>query len=162
MKRMLRWVAVVIAMFFLGVQFVRPLRTNPSFDGAHALQSHVDVPSEVGAVLGRACMDCHSNQTRWPWYSNVAPASWFVADHVDHGRRHLNFSTWARYDRDRAEHLMGDICKEVKSGTMPMPSYLLLHPGAKLTPQDVKTLCDWSTSESRRLASAHADRMPPR
>lgn len=154
-KRVLRWLAVALAVVFLGAQFVRPDKVNPPHDAAQALETHVNVPREVGEVLGRACMDCHSNRTRWPWYSHVAPASWFVADHVNHGRRHLNFSTWARYDREDAGHMMADICKEVQSGAMPMQSYLLLHPDAKLSEADVKTLCDWSQSEGRRLAATN-------
>jgi hypothetical protein len=104
-------------------------------------------------VLERSCMDCHSNRTDWPWYSNVAPASWFVTDHVNHGRRHLNFSEWDAYDRRRADGLLKEICRTARSGFMPLDSYTLVHRGARLTPADVKTLCEWTGEEQRRLAS---------
>ena len=153
MKKVLSWFAIALATFFAGAQLVRPEKNNPSVDAGQALESHVNVPPEVGAVLKRACSDCHSNQTRWPWYSNVAPASWYVVDHVNHGRTHLNFSTWSNYDKREAEEMLDLICHEVKSGAMPMESYLILHPDAKLSEGDVKMLCDWSSAESSRLAS---------
>lgn len=158
MKTTLKWLAVALFTVFAGAQLVRPARENPSAPEGQAFTAHLDVPAEVMSVLDRACMDCHSNRTDWPWYSNVAPASWFVADHVEHGRRELNFSAWAGYDREHAEHLLADVCQEVKAGKMPLGSYVLLHPEAKLSPSDVRTLCDWSTREGRRLASLRAGR----
>ena len=78
--------------------------------------------------------------------------SWFVTDHVNHGRRSLNFSDWARYDREDAIKLLKDVCSEVKSGAMPLSSYTPLHPDAKLSPEDVTRLCGWSREESQRLS----------
>jgi hypothetical protein len=71
---------------------------------------------QTAAVLDRACNDCHSNQTRWPWYTNVAPVSWFVINHVNEGRRKMNFSDWAQYSQDEQARLFKKICREVKSG----------------------------------------------
>lgn len=153
LKKVLRIVAVVVAVLFAGVQFVRPERTNPPAGEGRSLAEHVAVPAEVGAVLDRACMDCHSNKTRWPWYSEVAPVSWFVADHVNHGRHDLNFSDWSRYDAGESAEMLEQICHEVKTGQMPLDSYVMLHPKAKLTPADVKTLCDWSSAEGARLTA---------
>ena len=83
------------------------------------------MPPEVAGVLNRSCMDCHSNRTDWPWYSNVAPASWFVVDHVNHGRRHLNFSRWGQYTRRDRLSLLNQICATTKGGSMPLGSYTL-------------------------------------
>lgn len=157
-KKTLKWLLVALVTCFIGAQFVRPERRNPPAQEGQAFTAHLNVPGEVHAVLRRACMDCHSNQTEWPWYSNVAPASWFVADHVNHGRRNLNLSAWASYEREEAEHLLADVCKEATAGTMPMRSYLILHPEAKLSQSDIKTLCDWSSAEGRRLASLGSHR----
>jgi hypothetical protein len=109
---------------------------------------------EVAGLLERSCDDCHSNRTDWPWYSRVAPASWFVVDHVNHGRQHLNFSDWARYDDHEAGEMLEQICIEAKKGAMPLDSYTLLHGDAKLSPADIKTLCDWTNGERQRIASA--------
>lgn len=92
-------------------------------DQSHAIEAHLQITPQVATILEQSCNDCHSNKTRWPWYSHVAPVSWFVIDHVDHGRSHLNFSDWGRFDPREAEEMLGMICKEVQSGAMP----LLLH-----------------------------------
>lgn len=153
MKKVLRIVAVVVALLLAGAQFVRPSRLNPPVAEGSALEHHVTVTPEAGAVLERACMDCHSNRTVWPWYSNVAPVSWFVADHVNHGRSHLNFSDWSRYDARESAEMLEQVCREAKSGQMPLDSYVMLHPDAKLTTEDVRTLCDWAAREGGRLAA---------
>ena len=152
MKRLLKWTVVAIAALFVAIQFIRPARTNPAIDQSRTLEAHARVPTEINAILSRSCNDCHSNKTTWPWYSNVAPVSWLLTDHVNHGRKVMNFSDWAQYDREDERKLLKDICNEVKSGEMPMSSYLPLHPEAKLSPDDVTKLCDWSREESQRLS----------
>ena len=137
--RVMRWLIVVVACLFVAAQFSRPARTNPVADQSLALQMHVQVSPQVASIIDRSCVDCHSNKTRWPWYSNVAPVSWLVIDHVNHGRSHLNFSEWGSYNRREAGEMLGEICKEVKSGAMPLSSYTPLHPGSKLSAEDVKT-----------------------
>ena len=153
MLRILKIFIILLALVFAGVQFVRPARVNPPEVAGRGIGEHVRLTPPVKAILDRSCMDCHSNRTEWPWYSNVAPASWLVVDHVNHGRRHLNFSDWARLDREEAGHMLKSICKEAQGGSMPMPSYTLIHRDARLSGDDVKTLCDWAASESERLAS---------
>ena len=153
MKRILKWTVAGIALLFVAAQFVWPARgTNPALDPTRTIEARVHLPAEVDALLERSCMDCHSHQTRWPWYSRVAPASWFVTDHVTHGRKHLNFSEWARYDRDDTDFLLHHICQTAKSGTMPLASYLRLHPEARLSDEEIRMLCDWTSTTRRHLA----------
>lgn len=152
-KKILKWTVIALAVVFVGMQAVRPARTNPPVDGARTLQAKMQVPSDIDAILKRSCYDCHSHETRWPWYSNVAPASWLLADHVSEGRGHMNFSDWAQYDTDDAEDLFEEIAKEVRKGAMPLSSYTLIHSDAKLTEEDKRKLIDWATSEHRRLKS---------
>jgi hypothetical protein len=130
--------AVVIAA---GIQFVRPDRTNPPTDPARSLLADPRLPRAAAGVLERSCRDCHSNDTRWPWYSNVAPVSWWVIDHVDHGRSHFNYSQWAAYAPADARRLLEGTCELAREGGMPLPSYLRMHAGARLTADDVATLC---------------------
>lgn len=153
MKKLLKLAAVALSLIFVGIQFVRPSRDNPPVVAGHSIEEHAELTSQVSEVLNRSCMACHSNRTEWPWYSNFAPASWFVIDHVNHGRSHLNFSEWTRYDRAEAEAHFKGICALSKDGAMPLDSYTLIHRGARLSPADVKTLCDWAGAEGRRLAS---------
>jgi hypothetical protein len=145
----LRWVSVIVFGLFLIIQFVRPAKTNPATDESLSLQSRVQVDPKVAAILDRSCADCHSNKTRWPWYSNVAPVSWFVIGHVNDGRRDLNFSEWGNDDQRRQSARLRQMCDLVSSGAMPLSSYTPLHPGSKLTAADMKTLCDWTRQVAR-------------
>ena len=144
MRRALKLTVLLLALAFASIQFVRPARTNPASDPARSLGAVEPIPAPVAAILDRSCRDCHSNETRWPWYSHVAPISWFVIDHVDHGRTHFNYSDWAGYDRTRQGSLREGSCELARSRAMPMPSYLRMHRTARLTPADIDTLCTWA------------------
>ncbi len=154
MRKWLRRLALFIAALLFAAQFVRPARTNPEAADLKPLEAHTQMTPEVESILRRSCADCHSNQTRWPWYSNVAPVSWFVIDHVNHGRRHLNFSAWSRYTPREAEGMLEAICGEARHGLMPLKSYTLVHRSARLSERDVRVLCDWTAAEMGRLASS--------
>jgi hypothetical protein len=134
-----------LALFFVvalaGAQTIRPERSNPPVDASRTIELLMSVPPPAGAVLERSCRDCHSNRTEWPWYSNVAPVSWFVIDHVNHGRSHLNFSEWSSYQPDRRRELALGICKEARAGRMPLPSYTWIHWSARLSAADIDALC---------------------
>jgi hypothetical protein len=148
--KLLKWVAIFLAILFVAAQFIRPAKTNPAVNETQTIQARTQMTPQVAAILGRSCRDCHSSKTEWPWYSNVAPVSWFVIGHVDEGRRAMNLSEWGRFDQRKQEKRLVQICDEVSDGGMPLSSYTPLHPSAKLTPADVKTLCDWTTAESAR------------
>jgi hypothetical protein len=151
--RVLRWVVIVGVCCLILAQFFGPAKTNPAGDSTQSIDSRLQVTPQVAAIFDRSCNDCHSNKTRWPWYSNVAPVSWFVIDHVNEGRQNLNFSEWGRYTQRDVEGMLKQICKEVQAGAMPLSSYTPLHPGSTLSPEDVKILCDWAAAESARTAA---------
>ena len=151
MLKVVKVVAVLLFILFTCAQFVGPERTNPPVAAGQSLEERAHVPPEVANVLNRSCMDCHSNRTAWPWYSNVAPASWFVVDHVNHGRRHLNFSEWGKYSRRDSVELLNGICATTKGGSMPLDSYTLVHRGARLASRDWQTLCRWAGEEQDRI-----------
>jgi hypothetical protein len=143
--RINRWAQRALTVFlvaFIGLQFVRPDRTNPPAQAAASLQAKT--PPDVRALLDRSCRDCHSNETRWPWYTNVAPASWLVASDVHKGRERFNFSEWAAYSSDDQDKFLGAMCKLVTRGRMPLPPYLLIHRSARPSPAEVAALCAWS------------------
>jgi mono/diheme cytochrome c family protein len=134
----LRNALVAFVVLFGVAQLVPVSRTNPP------VEQEVDAPPEVRAIFERSCYDCHSHETRWPWYSRVAPFSWLVAHDVDEGREHLNFSTWGRYDaEDRAENL-DEIAEVLEEGEMPPWFYLPMHPDARLSEADVATVRGWT------------------
>lgn len=150
--RIVKWVAIVLAVIFVGIQFVRPARTNPPIDMAQTIWTHTQM-GEAGKIFSRACKDCHSNNTEWPWYSNVAPVSWWVIDHVNHGRSHLNYSEWAKLEPADQIKTLQEICDEVTDGNMPLPSYLPMHPNARLSEEDKKIICDWTEAERKRMSA---------
>lgn len=150
--RVLRWLALIVLCGLIIAQFFGPARTNPTSDQSQAIEAHVQMTPPVAAILDRSCNDCHSNKTRWPWYAHVAPVSWFVIDHVNEGRDNMNFSEWNKYSQRDAEALLKQTCREVRAGVMPLSSYTPLHPGSKLTADDIKVLCDWTEAERARIA----------
>ena len=151
--RALRWVLAVLICGLVIAQFFGPAKTNPAIDPSQSIESKLQVTPAVAPILDRSCNDCHSNKTRWPWYSNVAPVSWFVIDHVNEGRENINFSEWGKYTQRDADVLLRQMCREVRAGVMPLSSYTPLHPGSKLSAEDIKTFCDWTDAERARIAT---------
>jgi hypothetical protein len=127
----LLWIA---AGAFVLAQIVPVPRDNPPVAGK------LPAPPEVQAILDRSCLDCHSNETRWPWYAYVAPGSWLLAYDVAEGREHLNFSTWDRYSAKQQREKLEEIGEVVEEGEMPLWIYLLAHPDAKLSEAEQQTL----------------------
>lgn len=158
LRKTAKLVLLVLGGLFVVIQFFRPDRDNPPEDPTRTLQATLSPPAAVEAILDRACADCHSNRTRWPWYTNIAPVSWFVADHVHEGRRELSFSRWADYKVDRQARKLAGMCREARSGDMPLGSYVIIHRDAKLSKADVQTLCEWTAREHDRLAPAAGPR----
>lgn len=131
------WFSAVLALFLVA-QLVPVERSNPP------VTQRLEAPPEVDGLLRRACMDCHSNETVWPWYSRVAPVSWLVARDVREGREHLNLSAWDRYDAGEQAEKLEEMAEEVEEGKMPMKIYLPLHPEARLTEQERALLVRWA------------------
>jgi hypothetical protein len=136
--RIFRYALIALVVLFLGLQVVPVERTNPPVEG------EISAPPEVRTILRRACYDCHSNETVWPWYSYVAPVSFLVARDVHEGREELNFSTWSRLSPKRRHDMLEEIWEEVEEGEMPLPIYLPTHPEARLTGQDRAVLRNWT------------------
>jgi hypothetical protein len=140
----LKRLAIVVAVLFVGSQFVRPSKTNPPLNERLEINAAESLPSDVEATLGRSCNDCHSHRTAWPWYSNVPPASWLLAHDVNEGRSEMNFSQWGTYSEERRADLLRGICREVSDREMPPFTYAVAHPVASLSETDVQTTCAWT------------------
>lgn len=153
-KKLLKILIVLVFLVFIGIQFVRPERTNPPVDESKTIETKLDIPEEVGAVLKRSCNDCHSNKTEYPWYSNVAPVSWSVVDHIRVGREELNFSIWQTYSKKRQDHKLEEICEMVEAREMPHYQYLWIHWDAALSDGDIKILCDWTKKAAEKVNAA--------
>src|SRR3984893_1207762 len=140
-------ITLALVVVFLLAQFVQPKRTNPPVVPSRSLEAHVQVPHDVLPILKRSCGDCHSSETVWPWYSHIAPVSWFVVDDVNEGRSHINFQDWEAQEnpKEAAEHL-ALICKVVREKGMPPLSYRLMHRESRLSEKDIDAICSWSQS----------------
>ena len=150
--KIVKWLLISLVCLFILIQLKRPARTNPAVDESQTIEARAQMTPQVKDILDRSCRDCHSNKTEWPWYTNVAPISWWITDHVNEGRQNLNLSEWGKLDKDRQDKKLRQICDEVEGGAMPLSSYLPMHPKAKLSEQDKKTLCDWTATERQRLS----------
>ena len=128
-------VALAIAVQFIRFDVPATLPTDAN--------QELKAPQEIIAVLKRSCYDCHSNSVEYPWYSHVAPFSWFTQSHVQKGRSVVNFSIWESYDKEKKIKLLERLPKAIKI-RMPLPSYLWLHKEAKLTNQEKKMLTKWA------------------
>jgi heme-binding protein len=120
------------------LQFVPVSRTNPPE------RERAIAPPDVRTILQRSCYDCHSNETHWPWYSRIAPASFLISRDVTEGRRELNLSTWSQYDARRKARKLREIGEQVEKGKMPQWYYVILHPDARLSAADRQLLLEWS------------------
>ena len=136
------------------MQLIRPERPGAVLPGDGTIHDHVRVPAGVDSLLRRACWDCHSDGTRWPWYARVAPVSWIVARDVRHGRSDLDFSSWSRNPvrEPTPRQRVRWICRDIREGIMPPRLYLALHPEARLTEAEQDRICDWSGETLQNLA----------
>lgn len=135
MKRTL----LIFLIIFIVMQFIQTDKTNPTVDKNIEIKAN----AEVMKIFKTACYDCHSNETIYPWYSKIAPFSWVVSNHINEGRKALNFSTWENYsDEEKKEHLK-DIYRTVYA-SMPLQSYLWIHDDAILTKEQRTLIRDWT------------------
>src|SRR5688572_28475387 len=137
-KKTAKIVAIVLFLVVVVIQFFGIDKTNPPINESETLESTVSVPADISMILARSCNDCHSNKTMYPWYAHIQPSGWFLRDHVNHGRSHLNFSTFKTYTLKQQAHKLEEICEMVESQAMPLPSYLWIHGDAVLSPSDAK------------------------
>ena len=138
MKKWLKRIGIGLVVLIVALQCVSIERANPPEHG------EPPGPPEVQALLRRACFDCHSNETQWPWYAQIAPVSLLIARDVKNGRKEVNFSLWEKYDGKRKTRKLKEIAKEVGEGDMPLFYYLPLHPDAKLSAAERELLVKWA------------------
>ena len=131
-------IGIALVLLFLAIQIVPVDQSNPPVVGA------IDAPPEVQTLLDRSCNDCHSNETVWPWYSQIAPVSWLVTRDVKKGRDNLNFSEWTEYSDRRRNRKYEEIEELVTSGEMPLKIYLPLHPEGRLSDAERDVLIEWA------------------
>lgn len=156
MALFLKRLSLVFLVLAAAIQLIRPARTNPPVDPQREIHASLPLDSAASGLLSRACNDCHSNRTVWPWYSHVAPSSWLVVSDVNRGRKALNFSEWSAYSTEDQQKHLAEVCKEVTEGEMPGFPYMVMHPNAQLSESDRAALCRW-TAIGQKLAAAETE-----
>jgi hypothetical protein len=131
---------LVVLGLAAAIQLIPVDRTNPP------VTADFDGPPDVASVVHRACFDCHSHETVWPWYARVAPVSWMVAHHVEEGREHLDLSSWGRLGAPERAAVAAEMAKEIAEGEMPLPVYVWMHSGARLSEADRAVVSAWSAT----------------
>ena len=149
MKKKIIW--AVLLLIIIVPQFIPIEKPENNNDVSNDLIEANEIPKNIAKILKTSCYDCHSNQTVYPWYSNVAPVSWLVIRDVKEGRKELNFSDWETIDKMDKAKLLDDISEEVEDEEMPMPIYFITHSNAKMSDSDRKAIIDWAETFAEEL-----------
>jgi len=150
--KVIKKILLGLLIIFIGIQFIRPVKNRSEQALSTDLSRTVNVPGKVHTILKTACYDCHSNNTNYPWYSNVQPIAWFLANHIRKGKAELNFSEFGSYSLRRQISKMNGIAKSIEKGVMPLRSYTMLHKNARLTKEDKDILIDWALTTKDSLS----------
>jgi len=126
------------------IQFIRPTRNTSTTESANEISKYYEVPADIHAVLKKTCYDCHSNNTVYPWYTNIQPVGWWLQSHVNEGKDELNFDEFGTYPQKKAKHKFEEIEEMVNEGEMPLKSYTLIHRNAILTAEQSDAVVKWA------------------
>ncbi|MBN2638963.1 MAG: heme-binding domain-containing protein [Bacteroidales bacterium] len=144
-----------LIVLFVGIQFIPIKMPVTSENNPDDFLMNVKMPEHVASMFRESCYDCHSNETKYPWYSRIAPSSWLLASDVIGGRNHVNFSNWNKLSKAQQIAVLSDVASEVKSGDMPFWAYPIMHPKARLSAADRKELVDWAQNYQNQIFYSH-------
>ena len=142
--KIIKKIAIALLVIFVGMQFFRPEKNQAEGDYVAAFIEETQPSPEVKGILKTACFDCHSANTEYPWYNNVAPVSYWLAEHIEDGKKHLDFSDWENYTDKKKDHKLEEVVEEVKKGGMPLNEYTWTHADARLTQEQIIALVEWA------------------
>jgi len=141
---MIKKISLGLLICLVIIQLIRPPKNSNPVDASKQISAVAAVPENVNLILKKACNDCHSNNTTYPWYSNVQPVYFWLNNHIKEGKREINFDEFASYRLRRQYHKMEELIEQVKEGEMPLSSYTLIHKDARLTDAEKATLTGWA------------------
>lgn len=144
MKKFFKSFFLLLLLVFIVIQFFRPAKNIAEGISANDITTKYPIPQDVQTILKTSCYDCHSNNTAYPWYNNIQPVAWWLADHIKDAKAELNFSEFASYRIGRQYRKLEEINKEVEEGEMPLESYTYLHGNAKLNQQQKLSIANWA------------------
>jgi Haem-binding domain len=157
MKKYFKIGLLVLLGILIVMQFFRPKKNIDKNVQANNITKVAAIPAEVNAIFQKACYDCHSNNTVYPWYAEVMPVGWFLNNHIKEGKREINFDEFASYKPRRALKKLHEIEEQITENKMPLDSYIKIHKNAKLTDAEKKLVMDWATSTSEALKVKYND-----
>jgi hypothetical protein len=138
-----RKILIAILIVFVIIQFIRPTKNISAAAMPNDIFAHYSANDTLKQLIKTACYDCHSNNTTYPWYSNIQPVAWWLNDHVEEGKSKINFSEFASYKAKKADHKLEELIDEVKAGDMPLKPYTLIHSNANLNSEQRKAIIQW-------------------
>ncbi len=147
----LSWVTAIVCFAFLGIQFIRPKLQNPP------VTADLEAPPEVKQILRSSCYNCHSNETKLPWFDRAVPAYWIVVNDVTEARKHLNFSEIGKLPAARQKAILFEAVNQIQLGAMPLSSYRHVHPESVVTPEELAVLKQYLNPEAPHSVGASAD-----
>ena len=142
---MIKKIFIGLLIALVAIQFIKPTK-NVSGDTSKDISTLYPMPDSVKQIVTKACADCHSNTTVYPWYASVQPLGFWLADHVKEGKSEMNFNEFASYRIAKQNHKLEEVIEQIKEGEMPLPSYTIIHTEAKLTEAEKETLTKWCQS----------------
>ena len=152
---MLKKIAYILLAALVVIQFFRPEKNTATGPQANHISARYTVPANVNDIMQRACNDCHSNNTVYPWYANVQPVAWWLADHVYEGKGELNFDEFLTYSQKKAHHKLEEVNEMVKEGEMPLQSYTIIHQDTKLSEPQKLEIATWADGLMKEIALAN-------
>ncbi len=153
--KLFKTILIVLLVILIIIQFFHPKKNIATIKSPTDIASLYQVPQNVGTILNKACYDCHSNNTRYPWYANIQPIAWWLDDHIQEGKHELNFNGFAAYPLRKQYHKLEEVSEELEEGHMPLSSYTFIHSDARLTNQEKSTLNSWVNSIRNEMKSKY-------
>lgn len=151
MKKVIKYLLLFALAVLVVLQFIRPDKNNAGYETVAAFEAETSPSTEVKEILRTNCYDCHSDHTIYPWYAEIAPVSYYLDDHVRHGKGDFNVSKWTEYSAKKKDHKLEELIEMVEKGDMPLDSYTWLH--GELSEEDTKKLLQWATLARLRYAN---------
>ncbi len=142
--KIVKKILLLLLVIFIVAQFFGPEKNEGNTEAITAFFEDTNPPDDVKFILKENCFDCHSNVTRYPWYSNITPVNYWMADHVKHGKGHFDVSKWNDYSAKKKDHKLDELIEMVEDKVMPLDSYTWMHSEAKLADEQIKSVLDWA------------------
>lgn len=141
---MKRKIFLIFVFILVIIQFIRPkLNNKDDYDLAYFIEE-TNLNKHLFVIMKNSCFDCHSNKTNYPWYSHISPVSMWIQNHINEGKKHLNFSKWDKYSLKKKEHKLEELIEEIQDGEMPLKSYKLIHTSSRLDNKQKDSILNWA------------------